>query len=171
MINIRRATKSDFSTIAKIRIDNWKTTYKGLLPQSFLDDLDYKKETNSWFDFSQNEVNNVFVATNESNDILGFVGIKPFDEKRTIGEIYALHTSQIFRGKGAGKALIYHSTKLFKAQDMNEMRLWVVVGNNNAIAIYEHLGAETYTERTEIINGVDVPEIGMKWNNLDLMNL
>ena len=54
---------------------------------------------------------------------------------------------------------------------MNEMRLWVVVGNNNAIAIYEHLGAETYTERTEIINGVDVPEIGMKWNNLDLMNL
>ena len=80
-----------------------------------------------------------------------------------------MHTSQAFRGKGAGKALIHHAVKLFKTQHINEMRLWVVVGNNNAIAIYEHLGAAIHIERTEIINGVDVPEIGMTWIDLDLM--
>ena len=171
MINIRKATQKDCSTIAKIRIDNWKTTYKGLLPQSFLDELDYEKETNYWLNYPKSEVSNVFVATNKNDNILGFVGIKAFDKENTIGEIYALHTSQAFRGKGAGKALIYHSAQLFKTQDINEMRLWVVVGNNNAIAIYEHLGAKIYTERTEIINSTDVPEIGMKWNNLDLGKL
>ena len=166
MISIRKATEKDCSTIAKIRIDNWRTTYKGLLPQSFLDELDYEKETNAWLNFPKNDVSNVFVATNENNDILGFVGIKPFDNEATIGEIYALHTAQQFRGKGAGKALIHHSVQFFKTLQMNEMRLWVVVGNDTAIDIYQHLGAKTYTERIEVINNTDVPEIGMKWDNL-----
>lgn len=168
---IRQATQHDFSTIAKIRIDNWRTTYKGLLPQSFLDELDYEKETNYWFDYPKNDISNVFVAVNRNNDILGFVGIKAFDKAKTIGEIYALHTSQRFRGQGAGKALIYHSAKLFKSLGINEMRLWVVKGNNNAMTIYEYLGAQTYTERVEIINDTDVPEIGMKWTNLNNLNI
>jgi ribosomal protein S18 acetylase RimI-like enzyme len=169
MIKIRVAKVEDLALIAKIRIDNWRITYKGLLPQSFLDDLDYEKETQSWHTFSQMERHHVFVAIDENESIMGFVGIRPFDSEMTIGEIHALHTSEEFRGKGAGKALIYHSAKLFKSQNIKEMRLWVIVGNDNATAIYEHLGAETYIERVDIINSTDVPEIGMKWNDLNVI--
>ena len=73
---------------------NWKTTYKGLLPQSFLDELEHERETNAWLNYPRNEGSDVFVATNETNDILGFVGIQLFEGEATIGEIYALHTSQ-----------------------------------------------------------------------------
>ena len=59
MINIKPATKKDFPIIATIRIDNWRATYIGLLPQLFLDELDYEKETNAWSEFSKNETNNV----------------------------------------------------------------------------------------------------------------
>jgi ribosomal protein S18 acetylase RimI-like enzyme len=169
MIKIRVAKVEDLALIARIRIDNWRITYKGLLPQSFLDDLDYEKETQSWLTFSQAERHHVFVAIDENESIMGFVGIRPFDREMTIGEIHALHTSEEFRGKGAGKALIYHSAKLFKSQNIKEMRLWVIEGNDNATAIYEHLGAETYIERVDIINSTDVPEIGMKWNDLNLI--
>lgn len=169
MINIRVAKVEDLASIARIRINNWRTTYKGLLPQSFLDELDYEKETQSWLNFSQTENHNVFVATDENDLIMGFVGIKPFDSEMAIGEILALHTSEEFRGKGVGKALIYHSAEFFKNQNIKEMRLWVVVGNDAATAIYKHLGAEIYIERVDIINSTDVPEIGMKWNDLDLI--
>ena len=170
MINIRLATEMDFPTIAKIRIDNWRKTYKGLLPQAFLDDLTYEKETLDWLHFDQSEISSVFVATAENHSILGFVAIQPFNEEATIGEIYALHTAEAFRGLGIGKALIYFSAKQFKAHQINEMRLWVVDGNNQAIAIYEHLGAEVYIKRIAKIDWADVPEIGMKWPNLNLID-
>jgi len=47
------------------------------------------------------------------------------------------------------------------------MRLWVLRGNDNAIAIYKHLGAKIYTARIEDLNGADAPEFGMEWNDLD----
>lgn len=167
MITIRKATKRDLSSIAKIRIDNWQTTYIGLLPQSFLDDLNYEKETSNWLKFSEAKDAMFYVATNAKDEILGFVADKiSINEDPKIGEIYALHTAEAHRGKGVGKALIYFSAKQFKANNINQMKLWVVVGNNQAISIYEHLGAVIYSKQVEIINGVNVPEIGMKWNDL-----
>lgn len=167
---IRKATKQDLSTIAKIRIDNWRTTYIGLLPQSFLDDLDYDKEAANWLEFIQTSDCMLYVATDVNDNILGFIGNKILvTEDSKIGEIYALHTDKAHRGKGVGKALIHFSVKLFKTENINQMHLWVVVGNTNAIEIYKHLGAIIYTERVEIINEVDVPEIGMKWFDLNVM--
>jgi len=171
MINIREATKEDFLSIATIRIDNWQTTYKGLLPQAFLDDLNYQKEASSWLTFCQSDDNQLWVATDSQNTILGFVATKPFQDEVSIGEIYALHTAQSHRGKGIGKALIYFSAQQFKSNNINEMRLWVVVGNNHAIDVYKHLGAETYIERIDQINNTDVPEIGMKWTDLSLLGI
>ncbi|MFK7946546.1 MAG: N-acetyltransferase family protein [Saprospiraceae bacterium] len=165
---IRKASKQDLSTIAKIRIDNWRTTYKGLLPQSFLDDLDYAKEAANWLKFIQTDNCLLYVAIDDNGEILGFIGNKILvTEDSKMGEIYALHTDEKHRGKGVGKALIHFSIKLFKAENINQMYLWVVVGNTNAIEIYEHLGATIYTERVEVINEVDVPEIGMKWFDIE----
>ena len=169
MIRIRLAQKPDLAIIAKIRIDNWRTTYKGLLPQGFLDELDYEKETNSWEEFIKKDLHQVYVAIDKNDVILGFAGIKPFENESNIGELHALHTSQAARGKGAGKALIYYVAAYFKNQNINEMRLWVVTGNDKAEAIYKHLGAEIYITRVDKINGTDVPEIGMRWSDLSLM--
>jgi ribosomal protein S18 acetylase RimI-like enzyme len=167
MIFIREARAEDLAPIAALRIDNWQTTYKGLLPQLFLEGLNCEKETQYWVNFSQTKNHSVFVAIDEHENLLGYVGIKPFDESYTIGEIYALHTASAFRGTGAGKALIHHAATQFKTKEINEMRLWVVKGNDKAVAIYEHLGAEIYTSQVEKIDGVDVPEMGMIWTDLN----
>ena len=46
--NIRRATIHDASGIAKVHVDSWRTTYTGIVPQEYLDSLDYAARTELW---------------------------------------------------------------------------------------------------------------------------
>lgn len=44
-MNIRKANRDDAPGIAKVHVDSWRTTYKGIIPQSFLDELSYEQRT------------------------------------------------------------------------------------------------------------------------------
>ncbi|WP_306428702.1 hypothetical protein [Robertmurraya siralis] len=46
MMIIREATLSDAEGIAKVHVDSWRTTYKGIVSDVFLEQLSYKKELN-----------------------------------------------------------------------------------------------------------------------------
>lgn len=45
-MQIRKATINDAEGIAKVHVDSWRTTYKGIIPDEFLYNLSYKKELN-----------------------------------------------------------------------------------------------------------------------------
>jgi len=38
---IREATVEDSAEIARVQVDTWRTTYRGIVPQSFLDEMAY----------------------------------------------------------------------------------------------------------------------------------
>ena len=42
-IHIRRAIKDDIRGIAKVHVDSWKTTYKGIFADEFLENITYDK--------------------------------------------------------------------------------------------------------------------------------
>ena len=42
-IHIRRAIKDDIQGIAKVHVDSWKTTYKGIVADEILDNIAYEK--------------------------------------------------------------------------------------------------------------------------------
>jgi hypothetical protein len=39
---IRKADIKDIPGIAKVHVDSWRTTYKGIVPETFLDSLSYE---------------------------------------------------------------------------------------------------------------------------------
>ena len=43
-IHVRRATKNDIRNIAKVHVDSWKTTYKGIFANEILDNVTLTKE-------------------------------------------------------------------------------------------------------------------------------
>ncbi len=45
---IRKAELKDISGIAKVHVDSWRTTYKGIVPDSFLDNLSYENREQIW---------------------------------------------------------------------------------------------------------------------------
>ncbi|WP_259343698.1 hypothetical protein [Oceanobacillus picturae] len=49
-MRIRIAKPGDAAGIAKVHVDAWRTTYDGILPQEFLNRLDYGNRTNLWIE-------------------------------------------------------------------------------------------------------------------------
>ena len=46
-IHIRRAIKDDIQGIAKVHVDSWKATYKGIFADEILDNIAYEKRKNN----------------------------------------------------------------------------------------------------------------------------
>ena len=46
-IHIRRAIKDDIRGIAKVHVDSWKTTYKGIFADEFLENITYEQRENN----------------------------------------------------------------------------------------------------------------------------
>ncbi len=59
-IHIRRAIKDDIRGIAKVHVDSWKTTYKGIFADEFLENITYEKREKQWEDIFQKEGNHQF---------------------------------------------------------------------------------------------------------------
>lgn len=41
-MQFRQATSQDAKRIAKVHVDSWRTTYQGIIPDSYLDGLTYE---------------------------------------------------------------------------------------------------------------------------------
>ena len=47
-MEIRLAKVEDAMAIAKVQVESWHTTYKGIVPDSYLNSLDVKKREKVW---------------------------------------------------------------------------------------------------------------------------
>ena len=71
----------------------------------------------------------------------GFI-VKP--EYRTYGEIYDIYVVPKARGKGLGRKLINEAENRFRKMGLNQVGLYALAGNRNAIGAYECMGFEHY---------------------------
>ena len=82
----------DITGIAKVHVDSWRTTYKGIVPDTFLNSLTYESREQIWK--RGIEKNHVYIAENENNQIVGFAtGGKERTGKYEAykGELYAIY--------------------------------------------------------------------------------
>lgn len=47
-MEIRKTKLEDASGIAKVQVDSWRKTYKGIVPESFLNSMSYDFHENSF---------------------------------------------------------------------------------------------------------------------------
>ena len=47
-VTLRRATPDDAEAIARVRIDGWRRSYKGLVPQAYLDAMSVEASMPLW---------------------------------------------------------------------------------------------------------------------------
>ncbi|WP_346014177.1 GNAT family N-acetyltransferase [Sporosarcina sp. E16_8] len=119
---IRKAEIEDAAGIAKVHVDSWRTTYKGIVPDTFLDNLSYEQRELTW-EKGINE-NNVYIAENENGQVIGFsTGGKERTGKYEafIGELYAIYILKEYQGKGIGRLLVQSVVDDLKEKKMNSM--------------------------------------------------
>lgn len=165
-MTIRPATLDDVDGIAKVHVDSWRTTYRGIMPDAFLDSLSYERRAeqrrNKMLEGGKKEWS--FVAANDDGRIIGFAlggherdGTPGYD-----GELYAIYLLDECQRQGIGRKLTLAVARELAAHGLTSMLVWVLADNSSR-KFYEHLGAVEVARKMIVIGGMELEEIGYGW--------
>ena len=165
---IREAILDDAEGIARVHVDSWRTTYKDIVPDSYLQQLSYEQRAENW---SRGIGHNaLYVAEDENGKIVGFAtgGKERTGKYDADGELYAIYLLQDVQGKGIGKKLTQVIAKSLKEEGFSSMLVWVL-DRNSSKAFYESLGGQPIDEMMVNIGGEEFKEIAYFWDNLETL--
>jgi ribosomal protein S18 acetylase RimI-like enzyme len=156
---IREATLEDSTEIARVQVDTWRTTYREIVPQSFLDEMDYDIRVESWRNQLASGSSRIYVAEMDGT-ICGFIGggrlrepLADFD-----GEIYAIYLAVDAQQRGCGRAMMQRLAGRLLQDGLKGAVVWVLE-RNPACAFYECLGGELLGQKAISIGGADLVEV------------
>ena len=159
-ITVRVAHPEDATNIAQVHIQSWQETYRGLMPDGYLDNLDSIEGERRLANWKKNLTNSetmrsTWVAEID-DEIIGFVSVGKGRDKEPIaeGEIYAIYLLKAYHGSGIGRALFDAGISVLKAMNMTSASLWVAKGNSTE-GFYKHLGGVLQGEKIDKCGGVE----------------
>ena len=166
---IRLAAPADAPAIADVRVTAWRTTYRGTIPDSYLDGMKIEDSVAIWEKVLSAAPNttSTFVAEIDGR-VVGFASgiMKPeaalgFDAELT--GIYVLREAQ---GSGIGRRLVAAVAAAQRAHGATGMIVWVIASNKAARAFYERLGGDLVVEQPFTWDGMDLVEAGYGFRDL-----
>lgn len=168
---IREAQENDFAGMAKVRVDTWKATYKGIVPDDFLESLSYRDVSKRWqktFWEERDPRVGVFVAEGEQNEIVGIAICGPEQSHDLVyqSEIYVLYVLPAYQNRGIGRRLVRACVQhLIQTLSAETLLIWVIAENPYR-GFYESLGGKMVREKTQVIGGKMILEVGYGWQEL-----
>ena len=173
---IRQAVPSDSADIARVHVDSWKTAYRGIIADDYLDSLSYEERERRWFENLSSTGRFVFVAEDSTSEptekkIIGFCSggrnSSSIDSEYAaeLGSIYIL---QEHRGRGVGKALVHSLAMSLVEVGFSSMIVWVL-SKNPYRRFYESLHGK-YVRSAEIqIGGSTFEEVAYGWTDMRVL--
>ncbi|MEJ1096256.1 MULTISPECIES: GNAT family N-acetyltransferase [unclassified Pseudoxanthomonas] len=165
---IRSAVPADVSGIAHVQISTWHATYRGLVPDAYLDAMDQAVQEDYWRSLlSANDGDFVVVAESQDLEIAGFACAGPNRdvELSYVAELHKLYLAPKWQGRGVGRRLIESAAESLLQQNLTSMIVWVL-GGNPFRTFYESVGGTFVSERTIDIGGVPLLDVAYGWRNL-----
>ena len=157
---IRRAYISDVKQIAKVCVDTWRTAYKGIISQEYLQNLNYESREKRFRQIL--EENNVFMNVyqdDKTNEIIGFISFGlPLEDFEFEIEIYSFYILDNYQMQGIGKQLLHSAVDELEVMGKKTMILWVLKDNIKAIKFYEKMGGKFVKEKIKNIGNQDIIE-------------
>jgi len=165
---VRRATVDDAEAIERIRVETWRATYRGLLPDGLIDQLQPNPERRRerLRSFGPSELN--FVAE-DGRDVVGYAvaGTERGHDPEYSGEVYAIYVRPDAQGKGHGRALVRECARELAGRGMTSLLIWVLRENKIGRGFYERIGGTAVREKPleEFPGAEEYVEIGYGWKD------
>jgi ribosomal protein S18 acetylase RimI-like enzyme len=167
-MGVRRATVDDAEPIERIRVETWRATYRGLLPDGLIDQLqpNVERRRERLRSASPSDLN--FVAE-DASDVVGyaFAGPERTHDRQYAGEIYAIYVLPAAQGRGHGRALVRECARELASQGVTSLLIWVLRENRIGRGFYEHIGGAVVREKPleEFPGAEEHIEIGYGWTD------
>jgi GNAT superfamily N-acetyltransferase len=145
MVTLRDATEHDSPAIARLHADSWRSAYRGMLSDDYLDHRAHSERAAVWqARFSEKAENPFFAILAETEtDLAGFACVFP-DEHPTYGSFLDnLHVIPQRTGYGIGRRLLAAVAERLLADETHRgLYLWVIEQNAGARRFYSRAGAQ-----------------------------
>src|SRR5690625_821821 len=165
-MKIREAITNDAGNIAKVQVDSWKTTYKNIVPDEFLESMSYKDREQKWKAIILSQA--IYTAVTDENEVVGFAN---GGKERTgnypayHGELYAIYILENYQRQGIGKMLMQPIIEELKHQGIYSMTV-SVLKDNSSRKFYQSLGAKKIDTTELEIAGKKLKEEVYGWEDI-----
>lgn len=159
---IRTCTSLDAAAVESLRVEGWKSAYRGMIPDAFLDSMpvDVEARRRRTTERAAGILESVAVR---DGTVIGWVAAGPCrDGDRPgpdQGEVYACYVLPAWWRHGVGRILLTHATGALTASGRGDISLWVLEANKRARRFYESFGFAADGGRQLLDLGEPVPEV------------
>lgn len=167
---LRRAVAMDEAAIARLHADSWRTAYRGILRDDFLDETVVANRRELWRTrFSEiGREDQLILVSEERGEIQAFA-CAFLDADPEWGTLLDnLHVIPGLKGKGLGRQLMAAVAENVRQHaDHSLLHLWVYEQNTQARGFYERLGGViTDSVAEEAPDGSRVNALRYAWREL-----
>lgn len=167
-MNIRKASLKDTEGIARVHVDSWRTTYRGIIPDDYLNSLSYEQQTELWKDNIAKKGNYILVAANTEGQIVGFTDAwkrDDNDEENSI-DLTSIYLLEAYQGVGVGKQLLKTLFEHFNQEGYDKVFVEVLEKNKTRF-FYEHYGSNLVKTVEIHIAGAALKESIYQWESIE----
>jgi ribosomal protein S18 acetylase RimI-like enzyme len=166
---IREAMPEDSREIVRVQVDTWRATYRTIVPQSYLDQMDYDVHAEWWRQQLAAGSSRTYVAE-KGGSVCGFISggrlrepLAAFD-----GEIYALYVEPGAQRCGGGRAMMRELAAALLQDGLTSGAVWVLE-RNPACSFYARLCGELVGRKTIRIGDEELVEVAYGWKDLRVL--
>jgi len=145
MLVLREATQHDAAAIARLHADSWRSAYRGMLSDDYLDHRVYSERDALWKQrFSESTENPFFaILAQVESDLAGFACVFPNNDPIYGAFLDNLHVVPQRTGQGIGMRLLAAvAERLVTDEKRGGLYLWVIAKNSRARQFYSKAGAQ-----------------------------
>jgi GNAT superfamily N-acetyltransferase len=169
---LRRATVQDAPAIGRVRVNSWRATYRGIMPDEYLDGMEVEDSIELWAKVLSAQATNTSVFVAElSGEIIGFAaGTALAETKFGIDtELAAIYLRPDVQRSGIGSRLLNMVADAHRSQGATGLLVWVLAANKAARRFFEELGAELLIQQSYQWDDLDLVEVGYGWPDLSAL--
>jgi L-amino acid N-acyltransferase YncA len=169
MFSVRAAVASDAAAIARVHVESWRTTYAGIVPDTYLFGLDETLRTQLWREWLGGGT--WVLVAERAGAVVGFAHAGKIREavETSDAELYSLYLLREVQGRGIGLALLKRMAVLLVEQGFKSMAVWVLERNRSR-EFYERNGARLAVSKVIEIGGARLMEVAYSWPDLTKLN-
>lgn len=171
-LQFREATPRDVEAVALLHAESWRTTYRGMLTDTFLEQDVVSNRLSVWQQrFHTPAENQLVLLAEKSEELHGFICLFGGADEILGSFVENLHVSPKMQGQGIGRKLLVQAGRWVRTHFPHPaLYLWVYEANHAARRFYERLGATVRSRGFEDApDGSKVPELCYIWENVEVL--
>lgn len=160
-VTLRHARAEDARAIARVRVDSWRTTYRGLVPQRYLDAMTVEASEALWTRVLEAPPARLGIYVGErEGTVVGFAAGNMLGEPKLgfDAELTAVYLIPEAQRAGLGRRLVATVASTQRGFGATGLIAWVIAGNSGARAFYEALGGRLLVEQPFEWDGMELVE-------------